>query len=120
MEHELAVEQAKLSLAIQELRRELSSLHDEKELFLQKCEREALQRVTEALKTAKGVVKETGEYVAIVETLRQEAEAIVDQIKVAKITMQEQRREFAKQTETTNKALDARVRSCGYFTKRYS
>lgn len=109
MEHELAQELARTSLAIQDARREFDTLKAEKDAWLAKREQEALQRVTDALENAKEMVEETKSYASIVEQLRQGAEAMKVQIIEARTSLQEQRRQFDEQTRETRFSIDAKV-----------
>ncbi len=116
MEHELAQELAKITLAIQDARREFQGVVDEKDAFLLQREQEALQLVTQALETAREAVLETNSYALVVGKLRQEVERVVDELKAAHITMQRERRDFAQQTKEAREIIDKKVVELETFT----
>jgi len=109
MDYDLAAELSKLSLAIQDARREFQALKDEKDLWLKERELEAIKCVTDALETAKDAVIEANGYAKEVERLRQEADNIVVELKNAHTTMQTERRDFAKQTSEARTIIDKKV-----------
>lgn len=106
----LAQELAKLSLAIQDSRREFAELQAEKEQFLVERELDANKRVEEALRLAKNAIKETEQYVELIGALTQSAESVTEQIVESKKRMQEDRRALNKKTEDARKLLDAKGR----------
>lgn len=115
MEHELAQELARTSLAIQDARREFDTLKAEKDAWLVSREQEALQRVTDALENARNMVEETVEYAKVIEQLRQGAESMKTQIVEARMSLQEQRRQLDEQTKETRKSIDAKVAETAKF-----
>ena len=116
MEHELAQELAKITLAIQDARREFQGVKDTKELYLQEREQEAVQRVTKALEAACGAIEQANEYAKEVERLRQEAECVVQELKDANVTMQAARRDFSRQTQDARDILDKKTTELEAFT----
>lgn len=101
MDHELAQEQAALALAIQDARREMQKLKEEKETFLQEREAEALLRITQVLQEAKDVLDATKEYRNAYEKLRSDAQEIAAAIKDALMLFRESRDAFIKETDET-------------------
>ena len=110
MEHDLAVEQAKLALAVQDARRELQSLVEEKDKFLADREEEAKASVLKGLKTVKDVLSETKQYTDAVESLRQEAERVVVELKEAQKTMQADHRTFLGQVREARSIIDNKTK----------
>lgn len=118
MEHELAQELARTSLAIQDARREFDTLKAEKDAWLVQREQDALQRVTDVLENAKEAVEETKSYAHIVEQLRQGAEAMKNQIIEARTSLQTQRHQFDEQTKKVRESIDVKAREAEEFLEK--
>lgn len=108
MDHDLSKELAKLSLSIQESRREIDALKVEKELFLEEREKEATARVLAALEQSKDAIKQTEDYVELIGRLQDETEAVVHELQTAKSLMQKERREFQARIEEARTTLEAK------------
>jgi hypothetical protein len=118
MDFALAKEQVALSLLIQEGRRELDALKAEKDTFIQEREVEASARVTKALEASKDAVKETDRYVETVEGMIEDAQQIAKDIKISRTTLQEERREFARMSETARLQLDGKGKELELFSTK--
>lgn len=116
MEHELAQELAKITLAIQDARREFQTLQEEKEQWLQERESENTERIKKALETSRATLEQTNEYAKEVEKLRQQTEAVVAELKEARTTMHGTRRDFAKQTQEVRAMIDNKTLELATFT----
>lgn len=108
MEHDLAQELAKLSLAIQEGRREFDELKAGTALYLEEREVAATNRVAIALERSRQAVEEINDHVRLIETLQNEMANIINEVKVAKVNLQEERRETQKRTEEIQKYLETK------------
>lgn len=116
MDYNLAQEQTNLSLAIQDARRELNALQVEKESFLLEREKESTMRLKGALEQAQDMVKETNEYVAVVQQMVREAKRIAEEIKALRSSLQDERRSFNEQTEQARTQLDLKAKELQDFS----
>jgi hypothetical protein len=110
VDYDLAQEQVKLTLAIQDARRELQELQNDKEAFLLQREQETTERVTKALQAASDAVKETSGYVASVQQMVKEANHITEEVKILRTGLQEERRAFHARCEEAREQLDAKAK----------
>lgn len=108
MEFDLAKEQARLSLAIQDARRSLDVLIAEKSSFLKEREEDAKKAVQDALALAKSTIEETNVHVKAMDTLVHDSVEIVSSISAVLVHIREERKSHIERTKELFSLLEAK------------